>query len=87
VRDFSTFEIAFELVIHGSVCNRVHTCGVTFLHHLLCDEIRVAMDLDACSTTGFFHMHVVTTSNLIQIRSARYVFHRNPRTVVAIYIT
>jgi hypothetical protein len=29
----------------------------------------------------------VTTSNLIQIRSARYVFHRNPRTVVAIYIT
>jgi hypothetical protein len=29
----------------------------------------------------------VTTSNLIQIRSARYVFHRNPRTIVAIYIT
>jgi hypothetical protein len=29
----------------------------------------------------------VTTSNLIQIRSARYVFHCNPRTVVAIYIT
>jgi hypothetical protein len=31
-------------------------------------------------------MHV-TTSNLIQIRSARYVFHRNPGTIVAIYIT
>jgi hypothetical protein len=30
---------------------------------------------------------IVTTSNLIQIRSAHYVFHRNPRTVVAIYIT
>jgi hypothetical protein len=29
----------------------------------------------------------VTTSNLIQIRSAHYVFHRNPRNVVAIYIT
>jgi hypothetical protein len=29
----------------------------------------------------------VTTSNLIQTRSARYVFHRNPRTIVAIYIT
>jgi hypothetical protein len=29
----------------------------------------------------------MTTSNLIQIRSARYVFHRNPRTIVAIYIT
>jgi hypothetical protein len=32
-------------------------------------------------------IEAVTTSNLIQIRSACYVFHRNPRTVVAIYIT
>jgi hypothetical protein len=30
---------------------------------------------------------VVTTSNLIQIRSARYAIHHNPRIIVVIYIT
>jgi hypothetical protein len=34
-----------------------------------------------CSREG------VTTSNLIQIRSARYAIHHNPRTIVVIHIT
>jgi hypothetical protein len=48
------------------------------------DQHRFALPLGFHSEKN---LTTVTTSNLIQIRSARYVFHRNPRNVVAIYIT
>jgi hypothetical protein len=52
---------------------------------------QVKFAIPSMGTEGFCScspdVETVTTSNLIQIRSARYVFHRNPRTIVAIYIT
>jgi hypothetical protein len=40
-----------------------------------------------CTADGMAEGAHVTTPNLSQIRSARYVFHHNPRIIVVIHIT
>jgi hypothetical protein len=53
-------------------------------HHAILD---LGSSVNSSQMNYMIYLIFVTTSNLIQIRSARYVFHRNPRTIVAIYIT